>query len=84
MATSRANTDTQSNEGLAGTTPRTDSQPGVGFSPTTPQNIAGTRPDPAVSVPRARSASPVATATAEPLDEPPLTRPGATGLSQAP
>src|SRR6478736_894727 len=36
-----------------------------------PQQAAGTRPEPAVSVPRATSAMPAATATADPLDEPP-------------
>src|ERR1700704_4449040 len=36
-----------------------------------PQQAAGTRMEPAVSVPKATSAIPLATATAEPLDEPP-------------
>ena len=40
--------------------------------PTMPCNPAGTRPDPAVSVPIAISASPAATAAAEPELEPPL------------
>ena len=44
--------------------------PRVGLTPTTPFNAAGTRPEPAVSVPRARSTSPRATATAEPLLDP--------------
>ena len=35
---------------------------------------AGTRPDPAVSVPSAKGTSPAATATAEPELEPPLMR----------
>src|SRR5690606_16409432 len=76
--------DTQSNEAHAGTTPRVGSQPRVGFRPTTPQNIAGTRPEPAVSVPSAASIAPDATAAADPLDDPPATRPGATGLSTTP
>ena len=46
--------------------------PMVGLMPTMPCNPAGTRPEPAVSVPMAMSASPVATATAEPELEPPL------------
>src|SRR5258707_12064038 len=46
-------------------------RPRVVFSPTTPQHAAGTRIEPAVSVPKATSAIPVATATAEPLDDPP-------------
>ena len=41
-----------------------------------PLHAAGTRPEPAVSVPRARSTSPAATATAEPELEPPGIRPG--------
>ena len=36
-----------------------------------PLNAAGTRPDPAVSVPREMSTRPRATATAEPEDDPP-------------
>ena len=35
--------------------------------------MAGTRPEPAVSVPNEKLASPRATATAEPADEPPDT-----------
>ena len=34
-----------------------------------PQLLAGTRTEPPVSVPRAKSASPLATAEADPLDE---------------
>jgi hypothetical protein len=44
---------------------------GVGFSPTILLKAAGTRPEPAVSVPSAKLTSPVATATAEPELEPP-------------
>ena len=47
-----------------------------GLSPETPQQADGVRIDPAVSVPSAMSASPVATATAEPDDEPPGMRAG--------
>src|SRR5438045_3040911 len=46
-------------------------RPWVVFRPTTPQQAAGTRTEPAVSVPKATSAMPVATATAEPQDDPP-------------
>src|SRR5580692_4767331 len=46
-------------------------RPKVVFKPTTPQQAAGTRIEPAVSVPKATSALPLATATADPLDEPP-------------
>ena len=52
-ARSRANTVTQSRDRMAGTTPRVDSQPRVGLMPTIPHSAAGTRPDPAVSVPSA-------------------------------
>ena len=47
--------------------PRLDFQPDDAFS------AAGTRPDPAVSVPSAKGTMPCATATAEPLDDPPGT-----------
>jgi hypothetical protein len=49
-----------------------------------PQLLAGTRTDPPVSVPKAKSASPQATAEAEPLEEPPGTRSGAAGFSGVP
>ena len=42
--------------------------------PTTPVSAAGWRIEPPVSVPSAKSASPAATATALPPDEPPGTR----------
>ena len=70
-ATSDANTDTQSSDRHAGTTPRLVIRPRVGLIPTIPLQAAGTRPEPAVSVPRARSTIPVATATADPLLDPP-------------
>lgn len=75
-ATSAAKTLTQSRSRQAGTTPRVGTSPRVGLSPTTPWNDAGTRPEPAVSVPRARSATPRATATADPLLDPPETYSG--------
>ena len=52
--------------------------------PTMPFSAAGTRPEPAVSVPRAKSTSPAATATAEPELEPPEIRPPPKTLSGAP
>ena len=55
-----------------GTTPRVLTRPRVGFTPTRLLKAAGTRPEPAVSVPSAKSASPSATASAEPELEPPL------------
>src|SRR5208283_3654104 len=54
-----------------GNTPLVEIRPKVVFKPTMPQQAAGTRMEPAVSVPKATSAVPFATATAEPLDEPP-------------
>ena len=63
--------ETQSSERHAGTTPRVLSRPRDGLSPTRLLNAAGTRPEPAVSVPRLKLTSPAATATAEPELEPP-------------
>ena len=63
--------DTQSSERQAGSTPRVDNSPRVGFMPTRLLNDAGTRPEPAVSVPSEKLASPSATATAEPELDPP-------------
>src|SRR5207244_6839493 len=65
------NTDTQSNVRHAGTTPAVEINPRVGFSPTMLLSIAGTRPEPAVSVPRASGTSPAETATADPELDPP-------------
>ena len=83
-STVRANSVTQSMLRQAGTTPSVGSRPGVGLSPTIPLNAAGTRPEPAVSVPSARSTSPSATATAEPELDPPETYAGSTALRTAP
>ena len=54
------------------------------MSPATPQHAAGMRIEPPVSEPKATSASPLATATADPLDEPPGTRAGSSGLTGVP
>jgi len=51
--------------------PSIGTKPNVVFNPTMPQHAAGTRMEPAVSVPNATSASLLAIATAERLDEPP-------------
>ena len=75
-ATVMAKIETVSSVRQAGTMPVADSAPSVGFSPTMPFSAAGTRPEPAVSVPSAKAAMPRATATAEPEDEPPGTIPG--------
>src|SRR5579863_723063 len=52
--------------------------------PARPQQAAGMRIDPPVSVPNATSASPVATATADPDDDPPGSRRGSSGLTGVP
>ena len=66
-----ANTETQSRVRQAGTTPKVETSPRLGLRPTMLLSIAGTRPEPAVSVPSASGTSPAATATAEPELEPP-------------
>ena len=57
--------------GEIGNTPLRGTRRKVVFKPKIPQQAAGTRTEPAVSVPSATSAIPAATATAEPLEEPP-------------
>src|SRR3546814_10851628 len=81
-ATSRAIGPTASSDGPSGRTPSTEIRPWVGLSPTVPQQAEGVRIDPAVSVPIAMSASPVATATALPLELPPGMRLGSSGRSE--
>ena len=83
-ATSAPSGPTVSRDGASGYTPFTETRPCAVFSPTTPQQAAGTLTDPPVSVPNATSASPVATATADPLEEPPGSRLGSRGLSGVP
>src|SRR5882724_187661 len=83
-ATVNANTETQSSERQAGMTPLALTRPRVGFSPTMLLNAAGTRPEPAVSVPSEKLASPAATATAEPELEPPEMKSALTLLRQGP
>src|SRR5579863_631928 len=58
--------------------------PGVGRNPTIPQKAAGLRNDPPVSDPVAIGAIPVASATAEPPDEPAADSLGLKGLPVAP
>mmetsp|Transcript_13257 Transcript_13257/g.41953 ORF Transcript_13257/g.41953 Transcript_13257/m.41953 type:complete len:303 (+) Transcript_13257:123-1031(+) len=81
---SRAKTPTVSKDCAIGTTPSTATAPWVVRSPRIPQHEAGTRTLPPVSVPRAKSTAPAATATAEPLEEPPGMQPGAAGLMTSP
>lgn len=80
----RAKTLTQSRLRQAGTTPSAEIRPRVGLIPTMPLKAAGTRPEPAVSVPSARSARPSATATAEPELDPPEIRAGSVAARTAP
>lgn len=60
------------------------SSPFVVFSPNTPHQAAGMRTDPAPSLPVASSAIPVATATADPADDPPGVRSARHGLTVRP
>ncbi len=75
---------TQSSVRQAGTTPSVDNSPSVGLAPTRLFSAAGTRPDPAVSVPSAKLATPSATASEEPALEPPEMYCASTALRQAP
>ena len=72
-STERANTDIVSIDRQAGTMPIADTDPMVGFRPTMLPNAAGTRPDPAVSVPSAKVTMPAATAQPLPDEDPPGT-----------
>jgi hypothetical protein len=72
-AVSSVNTVMQSIERHAGSSPCVLQRPLVGLKPMRCWNAAGTRPDPAVSVPSAKATWPVETATDEPELEPPLT-----------
>ena len=73
-----------SSDGASGYTPSTGTRPQVVFRPAIPQQAAGIRMEPPVSVPRATSASPAATATADPLDDPPGSRRGSAGFTGVP
>src|SRR5215475_12544944 len=58
----------------SGRTPYVLIRPAVTLSPAMPHQAAGRRTEPPVSVPMATGARPAATATPEPLDEPPGVR----------
>ena len=79
-STLRAIGPAMSNLRAKGTTPFSGSAPCVGLNPTSPFHAAGTRTDPPVSVPTAAAASPSATDTAAPDDEPPGARSGSSAL----
>src|SRR5436190_17844534 len=70
-ATVSARIEIQSRDWQAGTVPSVLNRPGVGLRPTMLLQPAGMRPEPAVSVPRAKLTNPDATATPEPELEPP-------------
>src|SRR6266542_2998837 len=82
--TSRVRVPTWSSEEANAISPYLEMRPYVGFSPTTPHSAAGCRTDPPVSVPRAHTASPAATAAADPPLDPPGTRSGSHGLCTGP
>src|SRR5262245_29631571 len=67
----RAKIETESRERQAGTTPVVLNNPRVGLSPMRLLNAAGTRPEPAVSVPSENAHRDLATATADPELDPP-------------
>ena len=71
---------------LSGSTPYVLILPAVTFRPTTPHHAAGSRTEPPVSVPIATGARPAATATPEPLEDPPgvLCTAGSHGLRGVP
>src|SRR5256885_3769471 len=73
-----------SRPGANGQTPATGTRPWVVFSPYVPQHADGTRTEPPVSEPNAMSASSLATATADPLDEPPGISSGSSGFTGVP
>ncbi|MNT14418.1 hypothetical protein D3C72_1494240 [compost metagenome] len=81
--TERATTPTVSSDGASCDTPPASITPAPGLNPTTPQVDAGMRTDPAVSVPSEARHKPAATATAEPLDDPPTAAAGSSGFSGA-
>src|SRR5690242_13597566 len=58
--------------------------PGVGRKPTIPENAAGLRSDPPVSEPEHIGTMPVASATAEPPDDPAADFSGSNGLPVTP
>ena len=70
---SAAKTVMQSCERQAGSRPDVLQRPLLGLKPFKPLNAAGTRPEPAVSVPSASGTRPAPTATADPALDPPLT-----------
>ena len=81
---SRAIQPTVSDVGACAQMPVKSSRPCVGRMPYSPQKLDGTRTDPPVSVPKAKSHIPAAAADADPDDDPPGTRSGAAGFRGVP
>ena len=84
VSASRANQPMVSKDGAWRSMPSSGMRPCVGRSPNSPQKLEGTRTEPPVSEPRAKSTSWPATAEADPLEDPPGTRPGARGFNGVP
>ena len=74
----------QSSVRHAGTRPALEISPRLGFNPTMLLSIAGTRPEPAVSVPSASGTRPAETATADPELDPPGIKSARIGLTGMP
>src|SRR5262249_61190098 len=64
--------------------PRVDTIPWVAFHAVSPQQCAGIRSEPPVSEPNAITAEPLATAAADPDDDPPEIKSGFHGLRTRP
>ena len=59
-------------------------RPGVGLTPTTLLKAAGTRPEPAASLPSAKETRPAPTATPDPALDPPGTKAASNALRATP
>ena len=70
----------QSRTGASGNAPAARTAPQLGFHPVTPVQCDGIRIDPPVSEPSAITDAPLATATADPDDDPPVTKSRFQGL----
>ncbi len=83
-STLRAIGPTVSSVGHSGKTPSSGMSPHCDFRPTVAHAAEGSRTEQPVSVPSASSQRPAASAAADPLDDPPVVRPGAAGLWHVP
>src|SRR5436189_6015989 len=80
----RAMSPTVSSVGASAMAPEVETRPQVGFQALTPQAWAGMRSEPPVSEPSAATTEPLATAAAEPDEEPPEMNWGFHGLPTRP